>query len=343
MADISAALSAWSTTASSNLPAGTTTIGAGLDDNLRQLQATVRADLAHYNFSALASAATVDLGAALGNFLEISGTTTITSFGTVSAGIWKYVTFQGALTLTHNATSLILPGGADITTAAGDAAIFHSKGAGNWKCVGYLPADGKPTVNTVLDSEFRITDNADTTKVVAFEASGVTTATTRTLTVPDASTTLVGHDATQTLTNKTLTSPVINTAVTGTAVASQAQMETGTATDVLASPGRLKYFPGIPKAWIAFNGGDGIAVASHGCTSARNSTGDYTVTFTTAFSSAGYCPIVSHSNVSAGSQAWAVISQLAATFRFNTYVESPSNVSSLSDSAIVSCVFFGDV
>lgn len=60
------------------------------------------------------------------------------------------------------------------------------------------------------DANFRIAGSSDTTKLVAFEVDGLTTATTRTLTVPDANTTLVGTDTTQTLTNKTLTSPQIN-------------------------------------------------------------------------------------------------------------------------------------
>jgi hypothetical protein len=206
MADVSSNLYSWSTTASSNSPSGATNVGSGLDDNLRQLQATVREGLAHYNSVAVASAGTVDLGAQTGNFLIISGTTTITAFGTVSAGIWKVVRFSGALTLTYNGTSLILPGAANITTAAGDVACFVSEGSSNWRCVWYQPIDARPIVSTVLDSEFQILDNSDPTKIAQFQASGITAGQTRTYTLPDASTTLVGTDTTQTLTNKSATS-----------------------------------------------------------------------------------------------------------------------------------------
>lgn len=92
--------------------------------------------------AAIASAATTDIGAATGNFLHITGTVTITALGTVQAGTRRVVIFDGALILTHNATSLILPTGANITTAAGDAATFESEGAGNWRCVSYSPASG---------------------------------------------------------------------------------------------------------------------------------------------------------------------------------------------------------
>jgi hypothetical protein len=69
---------------------------------------------------------------------------------------------------------------------------------------------------SVAASRFLIKDATDNTKVVKFDASGVSTGTTRTLTVPNASTTLVGTDATQTLTNKTLTSPTLTTPALGT-------------------------------------------------------------------------------------------------------------------------------
>jgi hypothetical protein len=52
------------------------------------------------------------------------------------------VRFAAALTLTHNATSLILPGAANITTAAGDVGIFTSDGSGNWRCINYETAAG---------------------------------------------------------------------------------------------------------------------------------------------------------------------------------------------------------
>lgn len=68
-----------------------------------------------------------------------------------------------------------------------------------------------PTL-TINDNVFTLQDNSDTTKKLQLQLSGITTATTRTLTVPDVSDTLVTLAATQTLTNKTLTSPTINSA-----------------------------------------------------------------------------------------------------------------------------------
>lgn len=94
----------------------------------------------------LASASTVNIGAAGANSVSISGTTTITAFDTIASGAVRRLVFQGALTFTHNATSLILPGAANITTAAGDVAWMESMGSGNWRCVGYHKASGAAVV-----------------------------------------------------------------------------------------------------------------------------------------------------------------------------------------------------
>jgi hypothetical protein len=139
MADIASTLAAWLSTTASNSPSGATTIGTGLDDNLREIQGVVVRGLSHKGAD-IASATTTDIGAIEGLMHDITGTTTITGLGTVRAGILKVLKFEGALTLTHNATSLILPGGADISTADGDVSIFISEGSGNWRCLNYVRA-----------------------------------------------------------------------------------------------------------------------------------------------------------------------------------------------------------
>lgn len=95
-------------------------------------------------YISVASAATTDIGAIESQNVTISGTVTITSFGIVAAGTVRDVVFSGALTLTHNASSLILPYGANITTVAGESLRAVSLGGGNWRVTEYqkstLPA-----------------------------------------------------------------------------------------------------------------------------------------------------------------------------------------------------------
>ncbi|TGT76703.1 MULTISPECIES: DUF2793 domain-containing protein [unclassified Mesorhizobium] len=98
--------------------------------------------------SDVASAGTVSLGE--GGFFHITGTTTITDidWATAKDGRPAWVIFDGALTLTHNSTTLKLPGGANITTAAGDRACFIQDSGDNVICVAYIKADGTAVVSS---------------------------------------------------------------------------------------------------------------------------------------------------------------------------------------------------
>lgn len=92
--------------------------------------------------AAVASAATTNIWADAGRTLHITGTTTITSFGTAPHfGAWKKVIFDGALTLTHGA-NLNLPGAANITTAAGDMAFVYADTTTQFDVL-YFRASGK--------------------------------------------------------------------------------------------------------------------------------------------------------------------------------------------------------
>lgn len=92
----------------------------------------------------VASAATVNLSTTGTNYVRVTGTTTITAI-TLGNGDPRFVVFDNALTLTHGA-SLILPGAANITTAAGDCALFIGEASGAVRCVAYQRASGAPIV-----------------------------------------------------------------------------------------------------------------------------------------------------------------------------------------------------
>lgn len=91
--------------------------------------------------SDIASASTINLTTATGDIVDVTGTTGITAV-TLSDGLERKVRFAGALTLTNGA-SLVLPGGANITTAAGDFAVFRGYAAGVVRCVSYQKANGQ--------------------------------------------------------------------------------------------------------------------------------------------------------------------------------------------------------
>jgi hypothetical protein len=96
--------------------------------------------------SNVTASATTDLSLATGNFIHVGGTppVTISSFGTLPAGARFVLCFDVAVTLTYNATSLIIPGATNVTTAAGDCLMLISEGGGNWRVISYFPGGGLP-------------------------------------------------------------------------------------------------------------------------------------------------------------------------------------------------------
>ena len=104
--------------------------------------------------SDIASASTLSLPATGGGVFTVTGTTTVTGISTAQGGRCVKLRFAGSLTLTHNGTSFILPGGANIQTSAGDCAEFINDAAtdasgSNWRCFNYQRASGSP--NTITD------------------------------------------------------------------------------------------------------------------------------------------------------------------------------------------------
>ncbi len=124
--------------------------------------------------AAIASAATCDLGAAGSLFVAITGTTTITSLG-AGANLLRFVRFAGALTLTHNATSLILKIGASRVTGAGDTAAYVSDASGNWREIFYQRASLAAQAADIQSafSALTVTQNGGSVSLYARRTNGV--------------------------------------------------------------------------------------------------------------------------------------------------------------------------
>jgi len=101
-------------------------------------------DLVRFNVGADVSSATSLPLVKDGTFVDVTGTTTVTSFASTGIGSMIVVQFDAALVLTHHSTDLILPGAANITTAAGDVGMFYEYASGDYRCVNYQVAANAP-------------------------------------------------------------------------------------------------------------------------------------------------------------------------------------------------------
>lgn len=104
-----------------------------------------------YNKAAsIATASTVNLDNATGDFVHLTGTTTVTAF-TLAEGQQKVCVADGAFTIDDGTgdspQGIICPGAANITTAAGDVFIIRGEGSGTTRIVSYTKADGTPVVS----------------------------------------------------------------------------------------------------------------------------------------------------------------------------------------------------
>jgi|GEM_PF-1635908 len=207
----------------------------------------------------VASAATTALGAANSDKVVITGTTTITSFGTVADGRMRQIRFAGALTLTHNATSLILPGAQNITTAAGDTALAFSEGSGNWRVVAFQKANGLPVI--VPATLQTLSSGSDAAPAHSFSGD------------PNTGAYNPGADRYAISTNG-----VRRLEITATG---DLQFNNGYGSVATAF--------GV-RAWVNFNGTGAVAIRASGNVTSitDNGTGDYTINFTNAMPDADY-------------------------------------------------------
>lgn len=94
------------------------------------------------NGTTVVAAATIDLEAATGDYIEISGNTPISAI-TLGEDHERRVRFTGVPTIVTGA-SLSLPGGADIVVQAGDIATFRGMASDVVRCVQYQRAGTAP-------------------------------------------------------------------------------------------------------------------------------------------------------------------------------------------------------
>lgn len=77
--------------------------------------------------------------------MQVTGSATITSFGTGFSGCRREVRFAAPCGIVHS-SNILLPNGVNVTTAANDILIFRCTGAGQW----FLCAQSRPS-GTSLD------------------------------------------------------------------------------------------------------------------------------------------------------------------------------------------------
>ncbi len=125
--------------------------------------------------------------------------------------------------------------------------------------------------------------------------------------------------------------------VAGTVKTSSISVQkTGTATDTAVTPATQRYHTAHPKAWGIYNGNSSTLVAGYGISGVvRNSTGNYTVTLSTAMASNTYVVVATVGNSNG------YIAYLGSTLSTTTFTLGVADGGSARD-GLVYFVVFGD-
>ena len=291
--------------------------------------------------SNIASASTINLTTATGNYVHVTGTTTITAI-TLAQGAERTIVFDGVLTFTHGA-SLILPSSANITTAAGDTAKVRGEAAGVVRCVGYTRANGAAVVGETYASSAENAAGTVENKSVdplgireAFNATGsapvyacrawvnfngVSAAGTYGRSGTTVTVTLTSHGMTTgQVANMTFAAGTGGTATAGSYAVTVIDANTFTITDTAS--GTITGSPVATRNLYIRGSGNVSSITDNG-------TGDYTVNFATAMPDANFAVVALTGPKGSNSESMTCFSYSASTAR----VQSHSGAAALGDTA----------
>jgi hypothetical protein len=195
---------------------------------------------------------------------------------------------------------------------------------------------------TVPNTGLHLLDTNASHDLIVKPGSDLTADRTLTVTTGDANRTLnLSADLTVSAAT-TLAGPASDTAAGPIEIADRSEMEAASSTTLAVTPGRQHYHPAAAKFWVRFNAA-GTVAASYNVTSiSKNSTGDWTVTIATDFSSANWAPMAFGGFSSVGGLlTYNAVSIAAGTFR--VAAQDRSGTSRDPDSPDIISVFgFGD-
>jgi len=221
-------------------------------------------------------------------------------------------------TLTTGSNNVILGDGADVDNIARTNVIVIGKDAvsaafdnstviqptcvrnlGQANVLGFNTATGEVTYlptpgATNVDNSFRVVDNGDNTKQLAFEVANVTTATTRTITIPDATPVLPAQfgAASNLITNNTYTSLITGTNNIAYGAAALSSATTGNNNAIIGSDAGLSLTTGSNNVAIGYEAlrlttttGDNIAIGTSALRSNITGSGSTAIGFEALYSS----------------------------------------------------------